>query len=111
MRIDIKQGFIKYKMIGDSKHELFELKRIEIYPGYYRKGYATKLFKKMLNKIVFRKLFCTTHASNKVAHKFYEKMRMKMEAVLPNHYYKGESEIVYSLYSANPTNKNEGAKD
>ncbi len=36
-----------------------------------------------------RELFCTTHASNKIAHKFYEKRGMKIEAVLPNHYYEG----------------------
>lgn len=98
-----KEGFIKFRRVGKYKHGLFELERIEVNTKYLREGRGTILFEKMLRRIDgFRKLFCTTHASNKEAHEFYENMGMKMEAVLPNHYYDGESELVYSLYSVNP---------
>ena len=100
MIIKVKQGFIKFRKIGKKKHGLYELIRIEVYDKYKRQGVGKALFVMMLNKIVnYRKLFCTTHTSNKVAHKFYEKMGMKMEATLPNHYYEGEPEMVYALYS------------
>ena len=100
MIIKIKQGFIKFKRIGKLKHSLFELERIEVYPRYQKRGYGYKLFNMMLKRIIsYRKIFCTVHVSNKTAHKFYEAMGMKMEAVIPNHYYNNEPEIVYSLYS------------
>ena len=106
--INIKQGTLRFRRIGTEKfYGLYELERIEVYKKYKRKGYGEKLFKTMISDInafsetinmPFRKLFCTTHASNKAAHRFYEKMGMKMEAVLPDHYYKGEPELIYSLY-------------
>ena len=40
----------------------------------------------------------TTHENNFIARDFYEKMGMKLEAVLPNHYYEGKNELVYSTY-------------
>ena len=98
MKIKIKQGFIEFRRVGKLHHALFELTRIEVYPQYFRQGYGSLLFVKMLERIKFRKLFCTTHVSNKVAHKFYERHGMEIEAVLPNHYYVNESELVYSMY-------------
>ena len=97
MIIKIKQGYVKYRSVNKSKYRLFELERIFVSLEYRRKCYASKLFKRMESNIKgYRKLFLTTHASNKVAHKFYEKMGMKMEAILPDHYYDGVVEIVYS---------------
>ena len=99
MKIKIKQGFIEFRRVGKRKHALFELTRIEVYPQYLRQGYGSLLFVKMLDRIKsFRKLFCTTHASNKIAHEFYERHGMEIEAVLPNHYYDSEPELVYSMY-------------
>ncbi len=48
--------------------------------------------------IKYRKLFVTTHASNLKAKRFYEKMGMEFEVRLPNHYYKVEDEIIYSMF-------------
>ena len=102
MIIKSYKGFIEYKMIGKDKHRLYELMRIEVLPKFRQKGNGERLFNiliKILEKKKFRKLFCTTHPSNKIAHKFYEKMGMSPEAILPDHYYKGEPEIVYAMYS------------
>jgi len=99
MKITIKQGFIEFRRVDKPKYSLFELERVEVNEQYQRRGHGCKLFNMMIEKIKpYRKLFCTTHASNKIAHRFYEHMGMKMEAVLPNHYYRGEPEIVYSQY-------------
>ena len=91
-------GFITLKSIGKPKHRLVELTRIEVNKKYRKQGIATELFKRMLKKIKFRKLFLTCHVSNKSARLFYDKMGMKFETVLPNHYYKGEHEFVYSMF-------------
>ena len=91
-------GFITWKHIGKPKHKLVELMRIEVLPKYRKQEIATGLFKRMLSKIKFRKLFLTCHASNYTAHIFYEKMGMRLETQLKNHYYDGEDEWVYSLF-------------
>lgn len=98
MKIKVKQGFIRYRRIGKPKHKLFELLRIEVLPKYRRQGIGKALFVMMETKIDYRKLFCTTHASNKVAQRFYEKMGMKHEGTLPSHYYPNESEFIYAIY-------------
>lgn len=99
MIIKKKEGFIKFRRIGKPHHKLFEIERIEVSEECQRRGCATKLFNMMIEKIKpYRKLFCTTHFSNKVAQKFYESMGMRAEAVLPNHYYRNEPEIVYSSF-------------
>ncbi len=108
MIIKAKQGFIQFRRVGKKKHKLFELQRIEVYETYRRNGAGKALFVMMLNSIGdYRKLFCTTHKSNKIAHKFYEKMGMSAEAILPDHYYEGEPEVVYGLYSQSNDNKKE----
>ena len=90
-------GFLTYERIGKPKHRLFEVIHIVVSSKYRHEGIGTELFNRLLKKHKWRKIFLTTHASNKGAHKFYEKLGMKMEAVLPNHYYKGEPELVYSI--------------
>lgn len=108
MKIKVKQGYIQFRRIGKRKHNLFELQRIEVYPKYRQQGIGKALFVMMLNKIGdYRKLFCTTHASNLIAHAFYEKMGMKKEAVIPTHYYDNEPELVYGLYSQSNENEKE----
>jgi len=94
-------AYISFRRVGKVKHALYEVTRIEVKEEIMRDGIATKLFNDMLNMIKFRKLFVTTHASNTKARRFYEKMGMDFEARLPNHYYKGEDEIIYSRLSYN----------
>lgn len=91
-------GFITWQRIGKQKHQLIEMTRIEVNELYRNEGIGTKLFQRMLKKIKFRKLFLTTHNDNFIAKGFYEKMGMRLEAVLPNHYYNGKTEFVYSMF-------------
>ena len=91
-------GFITWRNVGKPKHKLVEVTRVEVSPKHRIRGVASSLFKRMLKKIEFRKLFLTCHASNYTAHKFYEKMGMKLETKLKDHYYDGENEWVYSLF-------------
>ena len=92
---------------GLPKHELVELDRIAVLPEYRGKGIARQLFQALIDDAKselrkhdksIRKLFLMTHASNERAHKFYEKMGMKHETTLKDHYYKGEDERVYSIF-------------
>ena len=91
-------AYISFRRIGKIKHGLFELTSIEADKKYRGIGLGTRLFNDMIKKIKFRKLFVTTHASNIEARKFYEKMGMVFETSLPNHYYKGEDELIYSKW-------------
>ena len=91
-------GFVTWKNIGKPKHKLIELTRIDVNKKYQNLGIATDLFKGMLKRIKFRKLFLTTHKSNIVAHRFYEKIGMAYETTLKDHYYNGEDELVYSMF-------------
>ena len=78
--------------------------RIAVVSDHRGKGIAKELFNRLVedaNKELngkLRKLFLFTHASNKRAHKFYEKLGMKHEATLKDHFYKGEDEWVYSVF-------------
>ena len=100
-------GYITWRMVGKPKHKLIEMTRIEVDKKYQNQGVATDLFKRMLKRIQFRKLFLTTHASNHKAHKFYEKMGLKYETTLKNHYYDGEDEYVFSIWLDNKLMKND----
>ncbi len=91
-------GFITWQRIGKPKHGLIEMTRVEVMRNWRNKDIGTELFQRMLKKIKFRKLFLTTHEDNFIARELYEKMNMKLEAVLPNHYYEGKNELVYSIY-------------
>ena len=92
---------------GLAKHGLVELDRIAVLPDYRGKGIAKALFKGLITeadnelkekKGKLRKLFLLTHANNKRAHKFYEKIGLKHETTLKDHYYKGKDEWVYSMF-------------
>lgn len=89
------------------KHELAELNRIAVLPENRGKGAAQQLFLKLAeeakkfyetNGYKLRKLYLLTHASNKRAQAFYEKLGFKHETTLKNHYYKAEDEYVYSIF-------------
>jgi len=100
-------GLASWHMQGLPKHQLAELDRIALLPEYRGKGISKKIFYFVLNnmkkkykkdKSRIRKIYLLTHASNKRAQKFYEKLGMKHEATLKNHYYENEDEYVYSIF-------------
>ena len=100
-------GLVTWLMHGLPKHQLCELDRIAVLPEYRGKGIARKLFDALIkdaeqsykkNKSRLRKLYLLTHADNKRAQKFYEKLGFKHEATLKQHYYKDKDEYVYSMF-------------
>lgn len=100
-------GLVTWQIHGLPKHELCELDRIAVLPEYRGKGIARGLINELItnankeykkNGYKLRKLYVLTHASNKVAQRFYEKMGFKIEAVLKSHFYKNENEFVYSRF-------------
>ncbi len=100
-------GLATWYMHGLTKHGLAELDRIAVLPDFRGKGVSKVLFDALLSdaKKVYegdgkklRKLYLLTHASNDRAHAFYEKLGMKHETTLKNHYYKDEDEWVYSIF-------------
>ncbi|MDP6265636.1 MAG: GNAT family N-acetyltransferase [Candidatus Woesearchaeota archaeon] len=100
-------GIVTWVVHGLPKHRLCELDRIAVLPEYRGKGIAKKLFDTLVkdakayykkNNSKLRKLYLLTHADNKRAHKFYEKLGFKHETTLKDHYYKNKDEFVYSMF-------------
>jgi len=100
-------GIVTWVAHGLWKHQLCELDRIAVLPEYRGKGVARKLFDALIkdakayykkNNSKLRKLYLLTHADNKRAHKFYEKLGFRHETTLREHYYKGRDEFVYSMF-------------
>jgi len=100
-------GIVTWIAHGLPKHQLCELDRIAVLPEYRGKGVAKKLFDALIkdsklyykkNNSKLRKLYLLTHADNKRAHKFYEKLGLKHETTLKEHYYKNKDEFVYSMF-------------
>lgn len=100
-------GIVSWIIHGLPKHELAELDRIAVLPTYRGRGIGKALFNALIKEANeeykkygyrLRKLYLLTHASNKNAHEFYEKLGMKLEAVLKNHFYDNEDEYVYSKF-------------
>lgn len=100
-------GIVTWLMHGLPKHQLCELDRIAVLPEYRGKGVAKKLFEALIkdakefykkNNSKLRKLYLLTHADNIRAHKFYEKLGLKHETTLKEHYYKNKGEFVYSMF-------------
>ncbi len=96
-----------WQMHDIPKHKLAELHRIAVLPEFRGKGISKQIFDFMVDDChIFyedqghglRKMFVLTHGSNKRAQKFYEKLGFSLEARLPNHYYPGEDELVYSMF-------------
>lgn len=94
-------------MHGLPKHQLAELDRIVILPTARGKGIGKQLVNYLIkdannaygkNGHKLRKLYLLTHADNKEAHAFYEKVGFKHETTLKDHYYRGKDEFVYSMY-------------
>lgn len=100
-------GITTWYIHGLPKHGLVELDRIAVLLDYRGKGIAKGLFHGLVteadkfykeNKSKLRKLYLLTHASNKRAHNFYEKMGLTHETTLKKHYYDKEDEWVYSMF-------------
>jgi len=100
-------GITTWIMHGLPKHQLCELDRIAVLPEYRGKGVSKKLFDALVkdarsfykkNNSKLRKLYLLTHAGNKRAQKFYEKLGFKHETILKQHYYKDVDEYVYSMF-------------
>jgi ribosomal protein S18 acetylase RimI-like enzyme len=100
-------GIVTWTIHDIPKHELAELNRIAVLPEMKGKGAAQQLFDKLVEDAKkfyqskghkLRKLYLLTHASNKRAQTFYEKLGFKYETTLKEHYYKGEDEFVYSMF-------------
>lgn len=100
-------GIVTWAVHGLPKHQLCELDRIAVLPEHRGKGIAKKLFNALVgdsksyyrkHKQKLRKLYLLTHVDNRRAHKFYEKLGLKHETTLKEHYYKGKDEHVYSMF-------------
>lgn len=100
-------GIACWRVHGLSKHQLAEAGRVAILPEYKGKGIATALFQRIVqnadkfyksHNTKLRKIYAYVHSSNKKAQEFYEKLGLIKEAVLKDHYYKGEDEFVYSMF-------------
>ena len=100
-------GIVTWLIHGLPRHQLAELDRIAVLPEYMGKGVAQNLFKALIkdskafykkNNTNLRKLYLLTHADNKRAHKFYEKIGFKHETTLKQHYYKNRDEYVFSIF-------------
>ncbi|MFH1133871.1 MAG: GNAT family N-acetyltransferase [Nanoarchaeota archaeon] len=100
-------GLVSWVMHGRPKHGLYELYHIGLLPQYFGTGVAQQLYTSMeVDAQAFfeshgskaRKLIIMTHDTNARAHRFYEKMGAKKEAVLPRHYYDDKDEHVFSKY-------------
>jgi ribosomal protein S18 acetylase RimI-like enzyme len=100
-------GLASWTMHDLPKHGLIELNRIAVLPEFRSKGIATSLFSALLedakkfyesNVQKLRKVYVLTHASNKGAQSFYAHLGFFIEATLKDHYYKGEDELVYSMF-------------
>jgi len=101
-------GLTTWQMHGLPKHQLAELDRIAVLPEYRGKGVARQLFNKLLeeaNKAYrdagskLRKLYLLTHASNARAQAFYKKLGFSHDATLKDHYYEGEDEFVFAMFT------------
>jgi len=100
-------GLVTWLMHGLPKHQLAELDRIIVLPESRGKGLGKKLVNELIkdtnnayekNGYKLRKLYILTHADNKKAHIFYEKVGFKHETTLKDHYYKGKDEFVFSRF-------------
>jgi len=100
-------GFASWRMHGLPKHQLCELDRIAVLPEVRGKGVAKELFNALAKEadesykkhgFRLRKLYLMTHADNKRAHSFYEKMGLTHETMLKSHFYHDKDEAVFSKF-------------
>ena len=100
-------GVACWRPHGLPKHQLAEVGRVAMLTSHTGKGMTTELFGKIVqeadkfykaHKTKLRKVYVYVHSSNKKAQDFYAKSGLIKEAVLKDHYYKGEDEFVYSMF-------------
>lgn len=100
-------GLVTWLMHGLPKHMLAKLDRIVLLPESRGKGIGKSLFEALKkdadneykkHSFKLRKLYLLTHADNKKAQSFYEKVGFKHETTLKQHYYKDKDEFVYSMF-------------
>ncbi|MBU1704414.1 MAG: GNAT family N-acetyltransferase [Nanoarchaeota archaeon] len=100
-------GLTTWQMHGLPKHMLCELDRIAVLPEFRGKGVAKGLFDALIkfadeeyqkDGLSLRKVYLLTHADNKRAHAFYQKMGMSHETTLKNHFYADKDEWVFSRF-------------
>ena len=100
-------GIASWVAHGLPKHGLCEMDRIAVLPEYRGRGIARSLFSALLNEagefyrerdFSLRKLYLLTHSSNTTAQELYRKLGFSQEATLPDHYYNGTDESVFSMF-------------
>ncbi len=100
-------GLVTWLMHGLPKHMLAELDRIVVLPESKGKGVGKALLEELKKDadngykkhgFRLRKLYLLTHADNKDAQSFYEKIGFRHETTLKKHYYKDKDEFVYSMF-------------
>jgi len=100
-------GLTTWTTRGLPQHELVELDRIAVLKEARHNGIATQLLEKLKEEAgkefkkdgkTLRKIFLWSHDDNNGAHEFYKKLGFKQEAEAENHYYKGQTEYMYSMY-------------
>lgn len=100
-------GIACWRMHGLPKHQLAECSRVAILPKYKGTGVATELFGKVVrdadrfyktHSSKLRKIYAYVHSSNKKAQEFFSGLGLIREAVLKDHFYKGEDEFIYSMF-------------
>lgn len=100
-------GVACWRMHGLPKHQLAECARVAILPKYKGGGVATELFGRVVRDAdrfykthgsKLRKIYAYMHSSNKKAQEFFSGLGLIREAVLKDHYYKGEDEYIYSMF-------------
>ena len=100
-------GLVTWLMHGLPNHMLTVLDIIVLLPESRGKIIGKQLFEALKKDadneykkhgFKLRKLYLLTHADNKDAHTFYEKIGFKHETTLKQHYYKDKDEFVYSIF-------------
>ena len=99
-------GFASWSKHGLTRHRLAWMNRFatlpevsfEVQEGLFTQAVqdADKTFKE--EGVKLRKIFVFCHLSNKRMQECYEKIGLVKEAVLKDHFYQGEDEIVYSMF-------------
>jgi len=100
-------GIACWRTHGLPKHQLAECGRVAVLPEHDKRGIKTQLFEWVVqdadkfyksHNTKMRKIYAYVHSSNKRMQQFYERIGLIKEAVLKDHYYKGEDEFVYSMF-------------
>jgi len=91
-------GKVNYIKHGKPFDGLIEIYNIEVDIEFQGKSLARALFDNLVKLEKPRKLFLLTHVINIRARKFYEKMGMKQEAILKEHWHSKKDEVVYSRF-------------